>query len=687
MGYMMQHLSSADSMAVRRTSRGARLRCLGAVSALAVAFPTLAQTSPLAALRAKYPQVRTLESEGRVRAVYGTQMTRGQTQREAAASWLSEYGALFGASPLDLDEFRDAQLRTGTRRVYLYKQTMDGLPVIDSSFRLMVVGDSPASVAYASGRIARRPESGLPQPSITPAQAIAAAKAHPRAQGLTIWSEPELVAIYDDVPVGDGIAYPTWRVIGSGGEQEPYSFYVHAVTGDVARIHSNVMHAIDITGTVEGDATPAGPADDPDDFGPDTFTQTASCPNDAETMILPDLFIEACDSSTMALVESTYTEADGTFLLPLSSGTYDVHASLEGPAWEILDGSSVSTGEPIDSMVEEGVKYNQSGVDFAFNQTPTAEVTAFLNAHVQMSRTWRYLDLETDAVPVAPLVVNHLGGTCNGVFRAPGGGGPSTGYIELYPGTSSCASAAYSTFVTHEYGHFVGYHLVGIPGGAGWFAEGFSDTLAHMVFDTPVMFQDLDGCGAHGRDPLSLSITFPWCINFTTCIDVQCMGMLLSVTWLDLLQHMKDLYPTPAQGYAAARTLHLDWIYLAQMPATTPTGCPSPFTYAAADEGTLVEVLLADSPDDDPANAPHLEQICAAFNGRGIGTTNAYCMDSARTRPSADCNEDQALTIADFVCFQDGFMRRAAISDCDRNGEFDILDFVCFHDAFMRGQL
>ncbi|MCH7793066.1 MAG: hypothetical protein IID31_12395, partial [Planctomycetes bacterium] len=108
----------------------------------------------------------------RVRAVYGTAMTSRATPAGAAGDWLSQYGAVFGADPLELEAFRDVPLRRGGRRVFMYKQTMDGLAVVGSSLRLMAdEARGQSRVLYAAGRIAIRPQGGLPAPTVTPREA------------------------------------------------------------------------------------------------------------------------------------------------------------------------------------------------------------------------------------------------------------------------------------------------------------------------------------------------------------------------------------------------------------------------------------------------------------------------------------------------------------------------------------
>lgn len=51
----------------------------------------------------------------------------------------------------------------------------------------------------------------------------------------------------------------------------------------------------------------------------------------------------------------------------------------------------------------------------------------------------------------------------------------------------------------------------------------------------------------------------------------------------------------------------------------------------------------------------------------------------------ADCNEDDALSVLDFVCFQGEWMAQSPKGDCDGDGLYDIFDFICFQDEFTAG--
>jgi glucose/arabinose dehydrogenase len=55
------------------------------------------------------------------------------------------------------------------------------------------------------------------------------------------------------------------------------------------------------------------------------------------------------------------------------------------------------------------------------------------------------------------------------------------------------------------------------------------------------------------------------------------------------------------------------------------------------------------------------------------------------TRCAADFDEDGALTILDFIAFQQAFTNAHPSADCDKNGTLNILDFVCFQTTFQAG--
>jgi hypothetical protein len=51
----------------------------------------------------------------------------------------------------------------------------------------------------------------------------------------------------------------------------------------------------------------------------------------------------------------------------------------------------------------------------------------------------------------------------------------------------------------------------------------------------------------------------------------------------------------------------------------------------------------------------------------------------------ADCNNDGALTIPDFGCFQTQFVIGSSYADCDNSGNRTVADFGCFQTKFVSG--
>ena len=673
----------------------------------------------LAALREKYPEVRVRQVNQRVRSLYGTAMTSRATHAGAAGDWLSQYGVIFGADPLELDAFRDVPLRRAGRRVFMYKQTMDGLPVVGSSLRLMadeVRGQS--RVLYAAARVAIRPAGGLPAPTVTPREAIAAAQAHPTGQALTAWSEPELVAIYDDPPRGNAEAYPAWKCVGSGGGAggaggmafESYSFYVDAITGTVARVRSNVMNAFDITGRVTANATPADTNAVPEKLGPDTWNGTASCPNGPAPVVLSDVAIIAYDSQTRAIVAYAQTDSNGNYKLDVPDGmVVDIEAHLGGPASFVYADTWNSFpaiwGEPLDPMVNENITAPASSpaTDFDFNQPTNEDDTGYVNAHLHLTKTWYYLGPPaTDNISAIPAIVNsyelwpafyaQTGDTITNI---------GTGQQSLptpWPGRllfGNSASGvrpnmAYSTVISHEYGHFFLDHGFGIQYTFPGFHEGFADVLAHLVHDTEFIAQDFFGCGDPMRKPLISNNTYPECSS-----SQHDRGEVLSAAWLRILGGMRVVYGQSA-GWDQTRELHLDWMPLAQPPGGDPSDCPALDQSASPD--TLIEVLTADDDDDTLANGtPHCQIILDAFAAQKIfPTIGINCGGDGRNGSGRKCYADfdsstgaGVLDLFDFLAFQGLFLEGdPSACECDTStgpGVCDVLDFICFQVAFTAG--
>ena len=78
------------------------------------------------------------------------------------------------------------------------------------------------------------------------------------------------------------------------------------------------------------------------------------------------------------------------------------------------------------------------------------------------------------------------------------------------------------------------------------------------------------------------------------------------------------------------------------------------------------------------SNAP--TPITLFVNGPAVGAQTAILVLCY-----PDCNEDGALTIADFGCFQTRFVAADPYADCNGDGALTVADFGCFQTRFFVG--
>jgi hypothetical protein len=86
---------------------------------------------------------------------------------------------------------------------------------------------------------------------------------------------------------------------------------------------------------------------------------------------------------------------------------------------------------------------------------------------------------------------------------------------------------------------------------------------------------------------------------------------------------------------------------------------------------------------------PRVQAIDLYANEPPIGSSGMY-FDDVSLQPAGggcfpDCDENGALNILDFVCYQGKFQAGDPGADCDGNGMLNILDFVCFQGEFQAG--
>ncbi|MFG0284402.1 MAG: SBBP repeat-containing protein [Phycisphaerales bacterium JB039] len=80
--------------------------------------------------------------------------------------------------------------------------------------------------------------------------------------------------------------------------------------------------------------------------------------------------------------------------------------------------------------------------------------------------------------------------------------------------------------------------------------------------------------------------------------------------------------------------------------------------------------------------------VCGATSGSvggpSIGDDDAFLVALGAVC-TADCDGDGALTLLDFLCFQNTFGAGDPAADCDGDGSLTFFDFLCFQNAFDAG--
>src|SRR5690606_13463919 len=160
-------------------------------------------------------------------------------------------------------------------------------------------------------------------------------------------------------------------------------------------------------------------------------------------------------------------------------------------------------------------------------------------------------------------------------------------------------------------------------------------------------------------------------------------GQLLGRAWWDILNGIDPQNPD------LTRELFVDWTMMTAGAAPPhDTSCTN--RGQPADEGTLLEVLIADDDDGILSNGtPNEDVICAAFASRNIFLTGNYgvCNESAGISGGcrADLNGDGVLDIFDFLEFQKLFAAGDLFCDFTGDRELDFFDFLEFQNEFAAG--
>ncbi len=530
----------------------------------------------VAQLQDAWPGARVHRQASGAVAIYGVPMGGAAAPEAAATGWLQAWSGIFEAGELELTLEHVTPVRDGRFTAFLYSQTIDGLPVDGGLARILVRSagavDGAESVVYASGRLAPRPAAGFEPIRTAPADVIGAAQRMVSFAHLTEWTEPELV-VFADRSGEDVVSRRAWRFGGYAHEprHDAWEFFFDAASGRLLEARPG-MHSTDVEGAAHGLASPG--------------TKPDIAANPAAPAPMPRLHVEISGGA------SATTGEDGAFVIPHpGTAPVTVTGGVDGPFIAV---DNLRGGELSDSIMVTP----PGPAELLLNDAPTEFTTSQINAFIHGTRTH---DLIKDRAPGftgldMPLrtEVNDLD-SCNAFFSSIGG----LRILFLRAG-GGCVNSAYSTVVSHEYGHFI-VNRLGL--GQGAFGEGYGDSAAILLHDTPIIGESFFG-GGHIRNPETAARQVGACSGSHSC------GEQLGGTWRWIRNNTGDTLGS-AEGLDVTRDLFVAWSMI--------TVGGDGFGGDAIGELTAIEVLTVDDDDGMLENGtPHYDEIAAAFDRHGV---------------------------------------------------------------------
>lgn len=389
-----------------------------------------------------------------------------------------------------------------------------------------------------------------------------------------------------------------------------------------------------------------------------------------------------------------------------ATGNVFVRVWISGPTWALTNFQSTQNGplpippNPPTTCFFYAPPILEAAlapvVDFTINPSPFAEhQTAITNAarHVEAAH-WLFESRLDPTVFIglnscARVYVNHSTWSCAGAYSPPGN------TIYFGPVVQGCPNSAYSTLLAHEYGHFIMHGVFGKhPGDHCKFHEGYGDSFALLLFDTPIFGIEISGCPGGIPTFFRNTETANWQYGCCppTCVGSICHdpGQLLSGVWWDIRKNLG----AGQTGLDAAQTLFVNWSAVAsgEQPAPGLPLCQHP---QSAGPVTYAEVLAADDDDGNMSNlTPNFLAICLAFYAHSIPAPpgGPSCLYAGGGPCEADCDVSSGrgvLDVLDFLCFQKRYKDRdpRACNFDLTSGEHvcDVFDFIAFQSQFSQG--
>ena len=416
--------------------------------------------------QAAHPGVKFSEHYGRITRVYGNTFGGGATAADAAAAFVQESAAgLWGLEPdqlLPIGPWQDQShvLPLMTDPVTLnpkfllfgYIPHIDGVPVFDSSLRVMVKNQPGYPVVLASSQI---PTIGnfeaaggttrisLNQDSMTEVAGNRFVDADISGVRPVVFAgvngesqQPRMAAEF----ILDGTDML--------GERMKYRFVTNPVTGEIFHEENLILHA-DVTVRIQANRTERYSME----CGPESV---APLPH-ARVSVGGNVYI---------------ADIDGYVTIPNNgNGNVTVNAEARTQWFNVDNGAGDVSGTFASGSTDGTLTINASNS----NDTDRAYANTSYFAEETRNFTLAYNAFYPTIGNQQNFTINTgVGGSCNAFYDG--------GSINFYNAGGGCSNTATDVIVIHEYGH----HLVNVGGsGQGEYGEGTGDTVGVLMTGDP----------------------------------------------------------------------------------------------------------------------------------------------------------------------------------------------------------
>ncbi|MBX3375612.1 MAG: hypothetical protein KF678_01250 [Phycisphaeraceae bacterium] len=529
-----------------------------------------------------YPGLHAFFDQGKVTTFAGVPMTMGLTPRDAATGWLQAHGEAFGVGPLTVETMWETPVMDGRFTAFGYRQTIAGLPVEFGNVRILVLNEPVPRVVYAAATVAPAPADVAGRPLVSEDIAAQLARAQWSAKGMDTWHKPERI-----VWQGNGTwtaPVTAWKVTGYAADpaaQLARTYIINCTTGRVEFERNEIYHT-DVSGTVRAMATPGTRAD--------------SANNPPVPLVVPEV------KATITGGGVAYTNRQGQYTIthpgvtPVTVNSGVGSAQGYGGLWVNVVPNDGAT--PVTASTANVTPPGPG--DILLNPTPSERLTSQVNTLICTNLTHNYFKDRApnfNLLDIAIVANTGVTGTCNAFFS------PAAQTINFYNAGGGCNNTAFSSVISHEYGHFI-VNRLGLAQNA--FGEGYGDTVGILIWDDPIVGMDFrQSAPFYVRDPIGANIQYPCSASCSSAI--HCCGQLLGASWWRIRENFGTQYGSQP-GLDQTRNLQVAWSLIT-------IGGTSPSAMSGTNgQTTAIEILTVDDNDGNINNGtPNRNLICSAL--------------------------------------------------------------------------